>query len=118
MVTSFFYLSTPKKIQYCETICLLVSHLPLMKIRKKHIPLVSAKLPPASSAFSSTPTDRLYWLDPVHLIATLLASSEFKTNMHIGMAEFVDSPKELWHSQSWWASIRACSGIFAYCGSH
>ena len=92
------------------------ARLPLMKMRKKRIPLTAAKLPTAGQAFSSTPMDWLYWFDPIHLIATVLASDEFKSKLHFGMAEFVDSPKELWHSPSWGASIRACSGDFAYCG--
>ena len=33
------------------------SHLPLMKIRKKSIPLIPAKLPTAGSTFRSMPTD-------------------------------------------------------------
>ena len=92
------------------------TRLPLMKVRKQRIPLNSAKLPTAGSAFSSTPMDWLYWFDPAHLIATVLASKEFKAKMHFGMAQLVDSPKELWHSPSWGGSIRACSGEFAYCG--
>lgn len=92
------------------------SRLPLMKIRKQRIPLLAAKLPTAGPRFSSAPTDWLYWFDPSHLIATMLASSEFKTKMHFGMAEYVDSPKELWHSPSWGGSVRACFGNFAHCG--
>lgn len=88
-----------------------------MKIKKQRIPLIAAKLPTAGpAAFSTSPTDWLYWFDPTHLVATLLALQEFKSKIHFGMAEFVDSPKELWHSPSWRASIRACSGKFAYCG--
>jgi hypothetical protein len=37
--------------------------------------------------------------------------------MHIGMAEFVDSPTELWQSHSWAASIRTTSGQFAHYSS-
>ena len=104
----------PKSI---ETLCRKTqSRLPLMKIRKQRIPLVTAKLPTAGRAFSSMPMDWLYWFDPTYLISTILSSEEFKAKMHFGMAEFVDSPKELWHSPSWDASIRACSGDFAYCG--
>ena len=103
----------PKSI---ETLCCKTqSRMPLMKVRKQRIPLVAAKLPTAGQA--STAMDWLYWFDPAHLIATLLSSKEFKAKMHFGMAEFVDSPKKLWHLPSWGASIRECSGNFAYCGT-
>lgn len=92
------------------------SRLPFMKVQKQRIPLIAAKLPTAGRAFSSTPMDWLYWFDPSYLISTLLASEQFKAKMHFGMAEYVDLPKELWHSPSWGTSIRSCSGDFAYCG--
>ncbi len=90
------------------------ARLPLMKIRRQQIPLVAAKLPTAGRHFSTTPMDWLYFFDPKHLFTTLLSSNAFKSKLHLGMAEFVDEPKELWHSPSWGASIRACSGDYAY----
>ena len=30
--------------------------------------------------------------------------------MHFGMAQYVDEPTELWHSNAWGSSIRTCSG--------
>ena len=90
------------------------ARLPLMKLRRQQIPLVAAKLPTAGRHFSTTPMDWLYFFDPKYLFTTLLSSDAFKSKLHLGMAEFVDEAKELWHSPSWGASIRACSGDYAY----
>ena len=34
--------------------------------------------------------------------------------MHFDMAEYLDNPVELWHSDAWGTSIQATSGDFAY----
>ena len=47
------------------------------------------KLPTAGAAFTSTPTEPLYCLDQVQLISMLLASSDFTSKMHFGMAHYV-----------------------------
>ncbi len=90
--------------------------LPLMKMRRKEIPLSVEKLPTFSRAKETTSKSSdawLYWFDPAHLFSTILSSSQFVAKMHVGMAQYVDIPQQLWHSQSWGSSIRACSGDFA-----
>ncbi|KAI9749068.1 MAG: hypothetical protein M4579_007019 [Chaenotheca gracillima] len=82
--------------------------LPLMKLRKQEIPLLPEKVPTHSALSAS-----LIWFDPVCLFVTILSSPSFYKQLHQGMAEFVDVPKELWHSQSWSSSIRASNGTFA-----
>ncbi|KAI9747998.1 MAG: hypothetical protein M4579_007339 [Chaenotheca gracillima] len=55
----------------------------------------------------------MYWFDPVPFFTTMLSSNSFVSQLHLGMADFVDEPKELWHSRSWASSIRASSGKYA-----
>jgi hypothetical protein len=54
-----------------------------------------------------------YWYTPAILYQDIL-SSALAPKMHFGMAEYVDTPTELWHTRAWGSSIRAASGEFAY----
>ena len=92
---------------------------PLMKMRKLQLSLNPEKLPTFSvttktSPLADAPVAWLYWFDPIHLITTILSAESFQAKLHIGMAELVDEPSELWHSHSWATSIRSCSGEFAH----
>ena len=40
--------------------------------------------------------------------------SDVRKKMHSGLAHWIDSPYELWHSHSWASSIRITSGEFAH----
>ena len=91
----------------------------MIKIRRKEVPLAQEKLPTLSAQqknqFPKGPTSGwLYFFDPLPLFTTILSSLIFLNKMHIGMAEYIDEPSELWHSRSWSASIRSCSGDFAH----
>lgn len=93
------------------------AHLPLLKLRRKELALVSDKLPtlaPLIRGIKTPRTEYMYWFDVQHLFKTMLSSSTFVSKLHQGMADFVNSPQELWHSPAWGASIRTCSGDFAY----
>lgn len=99
--------------------CNLKERFPLMKIRRKQIPLVQEKLPSMTpqqkNLFSKLPpSDWLYLFDLLSLFASILSSLIFLAKMHLRMVEFVDEASELWHSQSWSVFIRFCSCEFAY----
>lgn len=93
--------------------------LPLLPMRSKKIPLVPAKLPSMKANLKANPTsgppmETLYFFDPKALFAAFLACPSIKNKMHIGLGHFVDSPSELWHSDSWLTSIRTTSGQYAH----
>ena len=102
-----------------------MGQLPLLQQRKASIRLIPEKLPTLSAdkkgkkrkkenPENSAPREDLIFFDPEHLFKAFLSSDEFRAKMHIGMAEFVDSPTEMWHSHSWAASVRTTSGQFAH----
>lgn len=93
------------------------SQMPLLPLRQKTIPLKVEKLPslrPSLKDSEFSPSETLYFFDPVHLFSTFLSSPQIIAKMHVGFAEFVDSPTQLWHSRSWSSSIRSTSGQFAH----
>ena len=79
--------------------------LPLMKMRRKEIPLLPQKL-----KTRTTPAAQLYWFDPMCFFQTILSAPGFLKQLHHGVAHFVDNPSELYHSYSWASSIRASLG--------
>ena len=95
-------------------------HLPSLKMRRKAIDLNPSKLPtlnPTEKRGTSQLADSkafLYFVDPKELFRRMLSGQQFSNKLHFGMAEFVDSPTELWHSFSWGSSIRACSGEYTH----
>ena len=93
------------------------AQLPLMQLRRQPLALIPEKLPtlrPQEKPLaSSILKEMLYWFDPTKLIQVILSSSEYRGRMHIGMANYVDKPSELWESFAWGSSIRACSREFA-----
>jgi hypothetical protein len=89
---------------------------PILPLRKKKIPVVSAKLPTLSAAERQLVTSTTCWLyfqDPIALFSNMIKSPVFRESMHVGMAHFVDEPSELWESLSWASSNRSTSGEFA-----
>ena len=94
-------------------------NLPLLQLMKRSIPLIPEKLPTsaetkkAAESGNMVPTENLYFFEPATLFRTFL-SSDLMKKMHVGMAEFVDTPSELWHSNSWAASVRTTSGQYAH----
>lgn len=93
------------------------SQMPLLPLRQKTIPLKVEKLPslrPSLKDSEFSPSETLYFFDPVHLFSTFLSSPQIVKKMHVGFAEFVDSPNQLWHSRSWSSSIRSTSGQFLH----
>ena len=93
-----------------------IAHLPLLPMRKKSIPLQPEQLgrekPPTTSS-SIVPHADLYFFDPIGLFTTFLRS-EICNQMHFGLGEFRDNPRELWHSHAWRSSLRTTSGRFAH----
>lgn len=101
--------------------------LPLMDMRKAPIPLKVEKLPtnPAQSKGKSraqeqprnkeyeTVESELHFFDPTSVFVSML-SSDIRHDMHMGPAQFVDEPTELFHSRSWSSSIRTSSGIYPH----
>lgn len=89
------------------------AQLPLMKLRQKKVPLNTAKLSTSNSQAEALGAS-LFWFDPIDLVKTLLSTSGFMKKVHTGMAEFVDKPSALWHTDSWATSIQSSSGEFAH----
>ncbi|KAL8802829.1 MAG: hypothetical protein Q9200_006455, partial [Gallowayella weberi] len=95
----------------------LKEQLPLLQLRTKSIPLLPEKLPSMKASLKASqpnPTENLYFFDPPHLFSTFLSSPVLRNKMHLGLAEFVDSPTQLWHSHAWASSIRTSSGHYAH----
>ncbi|KAL1989486.1 hypothetical protein VTN49DRAFT_7243 [Thermomyces lanuginosus] len=53
-----------------------------------------------------------FWFDMPELIKAIIQAHS--KECHMGMAEYVDTPSELWHSRAWGSSILAASGHYAY----
>lgn len=93
--------------------------LPLLPMRKKNIPLRAEKIPTESATQKAAgnpdkiPIEALHFFDPKEMFISFL-SSDIAAKIHIGMATYEDSPKELWSSHAWASSIRAASGDFAH----
>ncbi|EFW13347.1 conserved hypothetical protein [Coccidioides posadasii str. Silveira] len=83
---------------------------PMLPIRRASIPAVSLKMPTLSPAekrlIQTSLTSNLFFQDPVALLSLLARSPVFRKKIHIGMADLVDNPTELWQSWSWGSSIR------------
>lgn len=83
----------------------------------KDLPLNPKKLSSSRmlSAIMSgeSPTQDLFFLNPVDLLRRIL-SSRISSTLHFGMAQLVDNPSEAWHSMQWAGSVRTTSGEFAY----
>lgn len=93
--------------------------MPLLPLREKKIPLLSAKLatmkPAAKSHDSSEePLENLVFFDPIELFTRFLSAGPILHKMHRGFAHFVDLLSELWQSDSWASSARTTSGQFVY----
>lgn len=96
-----------------------LKNIPLLDMRMKKIPLNPKKMPTeaesrkAASTTDSAPMEDVYWFDPESLFAAFLRSDIAK-GMHMGMAEYHDTPTELWHSRCWSSSVRTSSGQYAH----
>ncbi|KAI9749166.1 MAG: Glutathione reductase [Chaenotheca gracillima] len=106
----------PKNVQTLKG--MVKHHLPLTKMRRQEISLTPEKLPSFTpqekrSQIPPSPKAWLHWFDPISLVSGILSSPSLRSKMHIGMAEFVEKPTELWQSMSWGTSIRSCSGQFS-----
>jgi len=92
------------------------AQIPVLPLRKKKIPVLSAKLPTLSAVqreIIQKPTTWLYWQDPVALLTRLTKSPSFRRSLYTGFGRFVDEPAELWESAAWLSSNRTTSGQFA-----
>lgn len=90
--------------------------MPLLPLREKKIPLLSAKLATMkpSAKFSRTSTDppleNLVFFNLIELFTKFLSAGPILNKMDLGFAHFVDCPSELWQSDAWAASVRTTSG--------
>lgn len=73
------------------------------------LPLILNKSPTWAVAAKTFP---MYSLNPIDLVFAIANSPRFQRKMQRGMAEFVDTPTELWQSRAWGSSIRSTSGEF------
>jgi len=93
--------------------------LPLLPMREKKIPLIPEKLPSLKGSLkanpiSGPPMETLYFFEPKSLFAAFLSCSDIMNKMHVGLGHFVDSPSQLWHSDSWLSSVHTTSGQYAH----
>ena len=90
--------------------------MPLLPLKRAKVSLLPEKLPSMKSSQKASqpfPSDNLVFFDPPHLFVLFLSSADIRAKMYLGFAEFVDSPTQLWYSNSWTSSIRATSGQYA-----
>lgn len=96
--------------------------LPLLPLRRKMLDLHSDKLPTMTPDEKAQEDDIakgkglkgfMYFFDAVELFRTVVASAQIRGKMHIGPANFVQKPSELYHSMAWATSILSCSGQYA-----
>jgi hypothetical protein len=85
------------------------SQLPLLKLRKRKLKLDSRKLPTRLQ----NAEEEILTFDMKDTFQTMLQSEGIEKARHIGMAEIVDDPQELWHTRCWGESSRTTSGQFA-----
>ena len=97
----------PKRLSTLHSWCR--KRLPLPSIQKAAISVRREKQPTGTPRPAQA---NVYYFDTRTVISILLSATT-QRNIHIGMAEIVDSPSEYWHSNSWGSSIRTCSTDFA-----
>ncbi|KAI9848827.1 MAG: hypothetical protein M1837_006343 [Sclerophora amabilis] len=92
------------------------AQLPLLRLQAKRIPVVMEKQPSLPSRAKNKPATtlrKMVFFDPIDMVRRMVLASAFVERLHFGMADLVDVPTELYHSESWGSSIRTCSGNFA-----
>jgi hypothetical protein len=67
------------------------AQLPLLKIRKKAIPLIPEETNKVSEPVSQSMTENLHFFDPKDLFRTLMLS-DVRKKMHSGLAHWIDAP--------------------------
>ncbi|OJD12911.1 hypothetical protein ACJ73_09277 [Blastomyces percursus] len=90
---------------------------PILPVHATRLPIIAREQLPTLSANEKSLAEKtfrsLWYQDFRALIVALVKSRSFRQKMHIGMAEVVDKPTELWHSDSWGSSVKHTSGEFA-----
>jgi hypothetical protein len=89
------------------------SRLPTPPIYTKTIPVVQEKQSISKQKPALVREAQMYFVNAKDLIQSILQSDQERANLHFGLAELVDEPCELWHSEAWAESVRTCSGRFA-----
>ncbi|KAI5299974.1 hypothetical protein KEM56_002839, partial [Ascosphaera pollenicola] len=92
----------------------------ILPVRKKELLVVNTKMPTLSHRKRQEAiklTRPMFYIDPVATILCHLAQN-FKQTNHIGLAEFVQHPKEMWQTHAWASSIRTSSGDLGYYACH
>ncbi|KAL8915964.1 MAG: hypothetical protein Q9208_008764 [Pyrenodesmia sp. 3 TL-2023] len=92
-------------------------YLPMLQLMRKPIPVIIEKQPSFAMTDKSLgvirKTSWLYWYNPINLVRFIIDAKKLTDKMYFGMAQYVDEPTELWHSQAWGGSIRSTSGDIA-----
>ena len=83
--------------------------LPIPTLHKVQVPVLTKKQPSRTSGNTAS----LYYLDPRVLCALILSTHDVRSRVYFGMAQIVESPKELWQSKAWGSSIRTCGADYA-----
>ena len=97
----------PKRLSTLHSWCR--KRLPIPSIQKAAVLVRREKQPTGTPRPAQA---NVYYFD-ARIIISILLSATTQRNIHIDMAEIVDSPSEYWHSNSWGSSIRTCSTDFA-----
>jgi hypothetical protein len=92
-------------------------HLPLLELRKTSLSLAPEQQPSSrggqSTALVTQPKEDLTFFNPIELFRRILSSNMFD-KLHRGLAEFVDTPREMWQTDAWSTSIRTTCGEYAH----
>jgi hypothetical protein len=89
------------------------SQLPLITMRTRSLDLDVNLLQTRSGQNPKRLKEEIGLFDIKAFFQRLLQADDIMRRVHIGLAEIVDQPTEFWHSDSWGASIRTTSGVFA-----
>ena len=101
----------PEKLDTLKEKC--QQELPLLPVQRRKVNIDPASQPTRPNVSPEQPFESWqYWYTPAMLFQDILSSQLASTKMHFGMAEYVDSPTEVWHCRAWGSSIRTVSGQF------
>lgn len=90
----------------------------MIPVCQKEVAVVNAKMPSLSAQERARITKEkrpMFYLDPVANLINHLKDADFEKINHVGIAEFVDNPKEMWQTHAWASSVRtSCGDLSCY----
>ncbi|KZZ97802.1 hypothetical protein AAP_00063 [Ascosphaera apis ARSEF 7405] len=108
--------SLPKSLTTLKKACFRT--VKVIPVCTKEIPVVHAKMPSLSAQERVQLlklTRPIFYIDPVANLINHLKDADFAKINHVGIAEFVDCPKEMWQTHAWASSARtSCGDLTCY----